>query len=264
MKGSEPPSSSTTFLRWRPATSATAAPARSEPVSETPCTRGSAMTVSICVVRGVDVDVGARREAGVEEDALDGGGRLGALLGVLQEDRVADDEVRSGEAGDLVVREVPRHDAEEHAQRRAADERRAVAGEQRDRLVLEEVGRVVGVVAVDVAGEVDLAEGLLDRLAHLAHDDLGELLAALDVQLADAADEGRALLDGGGLRPRAVGLVGRGDGGVELGVGDGRERLDRLAGGGVGHGIAHWGSPSRVHTRQSLVCRGAYARRTKI
>ncbi len=48
MNGSEPPSSSTTFFRLRPAISATAAPARSEPVSETPCTRGSAMISAIC------------------------------------------------------------------------------------------------------------------------------------------------------------------------------------------------------------------------
>ena len=55
--------------------------------------------------------------------------------------------------------------------------------------------RVVGVVLVDRGAEVDLAERLLDRLAHLAHDDLGEPLALLGVQLADAADERRALLD---------------------------------------------------------------------
>ena len=48
MNGSDPPSSRTTFLRLRPAISATAAPARSEPVSETPCTRGSAITSAIC------------------------------------------------------------------------------------------------------------------------------------------------------------------------------------------------------------------------
>ena len=47
MYGSEPPSSRTTFLRCRPACSATAAPARSEPVRDTPCTRGSAMIVEI-------------------------------------------------------------------------------------------------------------------------------------------------------------------------------------------------------------------------
>ena len=41
--GSEPPSSRTTFLRLRPAISATAAPARSEPVRDTPAMRGSAI-----------------------------------------------------------------------------------------------------------------------------------------------------------------------------------------------------------------------------
>ena len=39
MNGSEPPSSSTAFLRFRPAIAATAAPARSEPVTETPRTQ---------------------------------------------------------------------------------------------------------------------------------------------------------------------------------------------------------------------------------
>ncbi len=48
MNGSDPPSSSTTFFRLRPAISATAAPARSEPVSETPCSRGSAMMSATC------------------------------------------------------------------------------------------------------------------------------------------------------------------------------------------------------------------------
>ena len=48
MNGSEPPISSTTFFRLRPAISATAAPARSEPVTDTPRMRGSAMTHSIC------------------------------------------------------------------------------------------------------------------------------------------------------------------------------------------------------------------------
>ena len=47
MNGSDPPSSSTTFFRLRPAISATAAPARSEPVTDTPCTRGSPITHSI-------------------------------------------------------------------------------------------------------------------------------------------------------------------------------------------------------------------------
>ena len=43
MNGSEPPSSSTTFFMCRPATSPTAEPAFSDPVTDTPWTRGSAM-----------------------------------------------------------------------------------------------------------------------------------------------------------------------------------------------------------------------------
>ena len=46
MNGSEPPSSSTTFLRFLPAVAATDAPARSEPVRDTPCTAGSGMMIS--------------------------------------------------------------------------------------------------------------------------------------------------------------------------------------------------------------------------
>ena len=43
MKASEPPSSNTDFFRFLPAVSATAAPARSLPVRDTPWTRGSAI-----------------------------------------------------------------------------------------------------------------------------------------------------------------------------------------------------------------------------
>ena len=48
MNGSEPPSSRATFFRCRPATSATAAPARSEPVTDTPWIRGSATILAAC------------------------------------------------------------------------------------------------------------------------------------------------------------------------------------------------------------------------
>ncbi len=48
MYGSDPPSSRTTFFRFRPAVSATTVPARSEPVSDTPRSRGSAIMVATC------------------------------------------------------------------------------------------------------------------------------------------------------------------------------------------------------------------------
>ncbi len=47
MNGSDPPSSSTTFFRFLPAIAATAEPARSEPVTETPWTRLSPIVHSI-------------------------------------------------------------------------------------------------------------------------------------------------------------------------------------------------------------------------
>ena len=48
MNGSEPPSSSTIFFRFCPAAAATAEPARSLPVTDTPAIRGSAIIVATC------------------------------------------------------------------------------------------------------------------------------------------------------------------------------------------------------------------------
>ncbi len=235
MNGSEPPSSSATFLRLRPATSATAAPARSEPVTETPCTADVGDDGRRLLVGGVDVGVRTLREAGIPVDLLDRGRRLGALRGVLEQDRVADHEVRRREARDLVVREVPRHDPEQHPDRRAADDRRALA-EDVDRLVAGDLLGVVGVVLGDVRGEVDLAVGGRERLAHLAHDDRGELVAPLAVQLGDAADE-RGPLGHRNVAPRAVGGIRRLDHGLERVVGDRRVGREGLARGGVDDGV---------------------------
>ena len=66
-------------------------------------------------------------EAGVVVHGLHGGGRLWALGRVLQQDRVAHDEVRPGESRNLVVRVVPRHDPEDHADGAATNERRPVS-----------------------------------------------------------------------------------------------------------------------------------------
>ena len=125
------------------------------------------------VVRRVDVLVDALGRAGVVVDLLDRLGRFRALRRVLQQDRVADDEVRAGEAGHLVVGEVPRHDPEQRPEGAAPHDRGAVAAEVLDRFVGHDFLGVVGVEGVDFAAEVDLHEGLLDRLAHLADDDLG-------------------------------------------------------------------------------------------
>ena len=187
------------------------------------------------------------------EDLLHRRGRLRALRRVLEQDRVADHQVRAREARHLVVGEVPRHDPEQDAERAAADERRAVAVEQLDRLVGQQLRRVVGVVLVDRGAEVDLAERLLDRLAHLAHDDLGEPLALLGVQLADAADERRALLDRRRARSSSrCAASARPIASSQVVVGDRRVLLDGLAGGRVDHGVvAHEFLPSSRWTEAS-------------
>ena len=76
----------------------------------------------------------------------------------------------------------------------AADQRAAVAFEQFDRLVVQELLGVVGVELVDRGAEFDFADRLIHRLAHLALDDLGELVLAFVVQ--------RRRRDGSGRRAR--------------------------------------------------------------
>ena len=253
MNGSEPPSSSTTFLRLRPATSATAAPAR--------CGAGQRHAGDPVVgddgggllVGGVDVDIGAFGEAGVVEDLLDRRSRLGTLRCVLQQHRVADAQIWPREPRHLVVGEVPRHDPQQDAERRPPDHRVALSVEQRDRLVGQQILGVVGVVLVDRGAELDLADGVLDRLAHLADDDLGELALALGVQLRDPSDQRGPFGDGRRARPAHRSRRGGCDGGLNLGVGGGRVFLDDLTGRRVGHCIIG-------HARRPHLVRGSVRR----
>ena len=189
------------------------------------------------LVARVDVDVGVRREPGLLEDLLHRRRRLRALRRVLEQDRVADDQVGAGEARDLVVGVVPGHDPEQDADRAAAHERRALAVEEVDRLVGEQLLGVVGVELVDRGAELDLADRLLDRLAHLAHDDLAEPVLLLVVQLGHAPDQLRALLHRRRPRPRPVRRVRAADRVAQRVVRDRRVGLDRLPGRRVDHRI---------------------------
>jgi hypothetical protein len=211
------------------------------------------------LVGRVDVLVGAFGKAGVIEDLLHRLGRFGALRRVLEQDRVADHQVRSGEAGDLVVGEVPGHDPEQDPEGAAANHRRALAAEQLDRLVGHQVLGVVGIEAVDFRREVDLHQRLLDRLAHLADDDLGQLSTALGVQLADLAHQRGALRHRGGTGPGSGGLVGPADRGAELVVADLRVLPDRLAGGWVDYRVsAHSALPWMLAFKFVLPLQGSF------
>ncbi|CVN11685.1 Uncharacterised protein [Streptococcus pneumoniae] len=192
------------------------------------------------VVRGEDVGVHAGRHAGVVHDLLHGQGRARADLGVLEHDRVAEHEVRRGETGDLVVREVPRHDAQQHTQGQVADHG-AAAPVGLDGAVRGEGGALVREVAEDGRAELRLLDALGHALAHLGGDDLRELVLALLEEVRDLLHDGGALLDGAG-GPRTLGGLGGGQQLVDLTVGEGREGLHDLVGAGVLHAIAGGGA----------------------
>src|SRR5690606_17615098 len=110
----------------------------------------------------------------------------------------------------------------------------------------------------------DLALGGGQRLANLAHDDGGQLVASLAVQLGDPPDERRALGDRL-LTPLEVGRVRCRDGLLHLGVGVRRVAGERLAGGGIDDGVmghfslrsvsmvCSWGSPSASGVRGTTI-----------
>ena len=193
------------------------------------------MAVGDLLIGGIDVDVGALGIAGVGEDLLNRGGRLGALRRMLENDGVAEREIGAREPRDLIVGVVPRHDPDQHADRAAADQGAALTAEKVDGLVGEELLGVVGVVLVDRGAEVDLTQRLVERFAHLALDDLGQLLASFGVQLGDLLDQRSPLGQRRRAPPFAVRLGRRRQRLLHLFVGRGRVLLHHIPGRGVDH-----------------------------
>ena len=121
---------------------------------------------------GVDVDVGVLRQARFFKQVLASLGGQRADGGVLEHDRVSQQQVRGSEAGDLVVGEVPGHDAQQRPQRFLAHEG-AVDALGGQLLVGEQLVGVLGVPAVDVGDDADLGLGPAGQLAHFAADVVG-------------------------------------------------------------------------------------------
>jgi hypothetical protein len=188
---------------------------------------------------------------------------------VLEHDGVAQGQVGAGEPGHLILREVPRHDAQDHPDRTAHDDGAALTGEQVDRLVGQELLGVVGVELVNGGTEVDLSECLVERLAHFADHDVGQLLAAFGVQFSHAAGQSGSLRDRGGRPPLPEGLRRRGDRRLHLSVGGGRVLAEHLAGGRISYrvhaqlsssGRRHFGIPRPRPQRRTVPASGARAR----
>jgi hypothetical protein len=138
------------------------------------------------LVAGIHVDVGPIGKPCLEEQRMKGGCRLWALRCVLHQDRVSHRQVGGCEPTNLVVRVVPRHDAQDRSEGAAPDQRRAGPTDDFDMLVLKERRGVVGVVGVDPRSEVDLGQRLRVGLACLPDDDPREVLMLLHVQFSHA------------------------------------------------------------------------------
>ena len=187
------------------------------------------------LVAGVDVDVRAFGQACLDEDLFHDLCRAGALRGVLEQDGVAQGQVRGGEAGDLVVGEVPRHDAQQRADGLAADHGGGVLGSAQWFVGHEGFG-VVSEVLVDHRAQLDFALAFGHGFAHFELDDFGELFGAFGVDLGHAGQQCGALGYRGPAplvecRRRTV------EGGEDLGVGGGGEFFGDLAGRRVGDAI---------------------------
>src|SRR3954463_9450375 len=134
MNGSLPPSSSTDFLRGLPAREAGVLPGERGDAAARPFAAGEGdapyqrMGDDLLDVGDPQEDVGvdALGHAGVGEALLDRQGGLRVELGVLEQDGVAQHEVRPGDADHLVERVVPRLDREEDADRLVLDDRLAL------------------------------------------------------------------------------------------------------------------------------------------
>ena len=136
------------------------------------------------VVGGVHVLVHASRHTRIIEDFLDCGRGFGADLSMLQNDGVAVHQVWRSKTSDLVVREVPRHDAYQRTQWEMADDGGA-AVVAFDLAVSSELFTVVGVVAEDIGRQLYLVNGVGAGLAHFAADDVNQVVLAFVEKLSD-------------------------------------------------------------------------------
>ena len=202
--GSLPPSSSTLFFSAAPAAAATNAPARSEPVSVTAATRGSAISFALtsgtlpgATSRLVNTPSGAPAGG---EDLLERDRGAGDVRRVLEQRHVAGQQRGRGEADDLPEREVPRHHGEDHADRLIGDDRGLVGVDAPRRAA---PGPCSAKYSHARRALLDLERGLGQRLAHLARDQLAQLLGALAQHARDRAQQlARAPRPAAGARRR--------------------------------------------------------------
>lgn len=174
----------------------------------------------------------AVREARLGEQLGDLQGRRGVLLARLEDEGVAgrdgDREHPHRHHGREVEGRDARDDAHRLADRRHVDPVRHLGGE----LALELGGDAAGQVD-DLQAAGDLAEGVRVDLAVLGDDQLGDRVAVGVEERAELEEDRGALGERGGT-PGRPGVLGGGDGGVDLLDGGERDLGGHGAGGRVG------------------------------
>ena len=145
---------------------------------------------------GVHIDESILRQPGLLQQVLAGLGGQRTNGGVLQHQCVAQQQVRCCPAGDLVVGEVPRHDAQHHAQGFLTYPGLlcALLGKL---LICQELVGVLGVPGENVRDDVDLCLGPTGQLAHLAPDVFRQLLLVFLKQLRGLPQDVGALRNRG-------------------------------------------------------------------
>lgn len=121
---------------------------------------------------------------------------------MLEHQRISEQQVGRRPPRDLVVREVPRHDTQEHTER-PLDHVRTVRALRREFFRREQLVGVVCVPAVDAHHDVQFGRAPRSELAHLPADVLDQPVFVLFIEIGDGAENTRALVDGG-LLPAAL------------------------------------------------------------
>ena len=113
---------------------------------------------------------------------------------MLEHDGVTQQQVRSCEAGYLVVREVPRHNAQQWANRLLAYHG-LVRVLSRQVLICEQLVRMLGIVAIDIGNNLHFSLCPTGQLAHFTTDVVCQLIDALFIKVCSAGQNRGTLLD---------------------------------------------------------------------
>ena len=172
-------------------------------------------------------------ESGAADHVLDFQCALGYVGGMFQDPHVAGHQRRRGEAEDLPEGKIPRH----HGQHRSDGLKLQVAcaGAGVQWFVRQQSLAVFGVVAAGQRALGGFGSGCADRLAHFEGHDAPQAVFFL----FQDAGRGREPAGAGSERRvpvRAISGIGARQRGVHLGVGEGVEGAQGLAGGGVDRG----------------------------